>query len=195
MYQGHRKALLTVNYTMRAWPVGQAVKTPASHAGNRGSSPLRVTNLIKPEVVRMKKTILKRLAIVIPVILITMFLISACDSPDPRIAAAHYFSAGGQFQTNVTVLDKDGNPDPRRQIRCTIVFEVVDEQAVAELEEVTFKVRNSVLAVLGELTLEEITVNRDLDAISQRLVDRINEDLPTTYELFLRAFFTDFALV
>ena len=25
------------------WPVGQAVKTPASHAGNRGSSPLRVT--------------------------------------------------------------------------------------------------------------------------------------------------------
>ena len=25
------------------WPVGQAVKTPAFHAGNRGSSPLRVT--------------------------------------------------------------------------------------------------------------------------------------------------------
>ena len=25
------------------WPVGQAVKTPPSHGGNRGSSPLRVT--------------------------------------------------------------------------------------------------------------------------------------------------------
>ena len=29
------------------WPVGQAVKTPAFHAGNRGSSPLRVTNNIQ----------------------------------------------------------------------------------------------------------------------------------------------------
>ena len=27
------------------WPVGQAVKTPASHAGNAGSIPARVTNL------------------------------------------------------------------------------------------------------------------------------------------------------
>ena len=26
------------------WPVGQAVKTAASHAANRGSIPLRVTN-------------------------------------------------------------------------------------------------------------------------------------------------------
>ena len=29
----------------RIWPVGQAVKTPASHAGNAGSIPARVTNL------------------------------------------------------------------------------------------------------------------------------------------------------
>ena len=27
------------------WPVGQAVKTPASHAGNAGSIPARVTNM------------------------------------------------------------------------------------------------------------------------------------------------------
>jgi len=137
----------------------------------------------------MKKTIFKRLAIVIPVILIAVFLISACDSPEPRIPAAHYFTPGGQFQTNVN------DEDPRRQIRCTIVFEVVDEQAIVELEDVTFKVRNSVLSVLGELTIPEITTHRDLDAISQRLVDRINEDLPSSYELFLRAYFTDFALV
>ena len=28
------------------WPVGQAVKTPPFHGGNRGSIPLRVTNII-----------------------------------------------------------------------------------------------------------------------------------------------------
>ena len=27
------------------WLVGQAVKTPASHAGNTGSIPVRVTNI------------------------------------------------------------------------------------------------------------------------------------------------------
>ena len=29
------------------WPVSQAVKTPASHAGNEGSIPSRVTNRAK----------------------------------------------------------------------------------------------------------------------------------------------------
>lgn len=29
------------------WPVGQAAKTPASHAGNAGSIPARVTNIKK----------------------------------------------------------------------------------------------------------------------------------------------------
>ncbi len=28
------------------WPVGQVVKTPPFHGGNRGSSPLRVTNFL-----------------------------------------------------------------------------------------------------------------------------------------------------
>jgi len=137
----------------------------------------------------MKKATLKKIAVVIPVLLIAVFLVSACDSPEPRIATTHYYQAGGPFATNIS----DEN-NPRLQIRCTIVFEVVDERAIEELDEVVFKVRNSVLSVLGELTLEEITVHRDLDEIAQRLVDKINEDLPTTYELFLRAYFTDFAL-
>ena len=137
----------------------------------------------------MKRKSFNKIAFLVSAILISLLLISACDSPDPRIPTSHYFTPGGNFQTNVN------DEDPRRQIRCTIVFEVVDEQAVVELEEVTFKVRSSVLAVLGELTIPEITTERDLEAISQRLVDRINEDLPTTIDLFVRAFFTDFALV
>ena len=137
----------------------------------------------------MRKTVFMKLALVVTVLLIAMFLISACDSPEPRIPAAHYFSPGASFQTNVT----DG--DPRRQIRCSVVFEVVDEQAILELEDVTFKVRNSVLAVLGELTTDEIMEHRNLEAISQKLVDRINEDIPSSIPLFVRAFFTDFALI
>jgi len=137
----------------------------------------------------MRKKVLSKLALVVSILLIAMFLISACDSPEPRIPAAHYFSPGASFQTNVT----DG--DPRRQIRCSVVFEVVDEQAILELEDVTFKVRNSVLAVLGELTTDEIMEHRNLEAISQKLVDRINEDIPSSIPLFVRAFFTDFALI
>jgi len=136
----------------------------------------------------MNKTILKRLAVIIPIILIAMFLISACDSPEPRILTAYYYTPGTPFTTNVN------DNDPRRRIRCTIVFEVVDERAIEELDDVTFKVRSSVLAVLGELTIPEITTQRDFDDISRRLIERINEDLPTDYELFKKAFFTDFVL-
>ena len=32
---------------LRSWLVGQAVKTPAFHAGNTGSSPVRVTKVEK----------------------------------------------------------------------------------------------------------------------------------------------------
>ena len=137
----------------------------------------------------MRKKALNKLALVVSILLIAMFLISACDSPEPRIPAAHYFSPGASFQTNVT------DRDPRRQIRCSVVFEVVDEQAIVELDEVTFKVRNSVLAVLGELTTDEIMEDRNLEAIAQKLVDRINEDIPSSIPLFVRAFFTDFALI
>ena len=35
----------TISFFYELWPVGQAVKTPASHAGNTGSIPVRVTNI------------------------------------------------------------------------------------------------------------------------------------------------------
>ena len=143
----------------------------------------------------MKKATISKLALFIPLVLVAAFLLSACDSPEPRILTSYYYTPGGPFQTNVAIVDKDGNPDPRRQIRCTIVFEVVDEAAILELEDVTFKVRSSVLAVLGELTVEDITTERDFDKLSEKLITRINEDLPTDYELFKKAYFTDFSLV
>ena len=200
-------------------PVGQAVKTPASHAGNRGSSPLRVTSVLlcktqmkckyslqnrriiaslhtyNLEVVTMNKAKLNKIAVVVLIILIAGFVVSACDSPDPRITPAYYFSPGGPFQTNITVLDREDNPDPRRQLRCAIVFEVVDEAAIMELEEINFIIRSSVLQVLGKLTMEEITINRDLDAIIQRLVDQINEDIDSHINLIIWGYFTDFAIV
>ena len=143
----------------------------------------------------MKKATLNKVALIISVILLAAFLLSACDSPDPRITPSHYFSPGGPFQTNITALDKDDNPDPRRQLRCSIVFEVVDEEAILELEEVNFIVRNSVLQVMGELTMEEITIQRDLDVLIQRMVDRINEDINSHIDLVVWAYFTDFAIV
>jgi len=143
----------------------------------------------------VKNVRLSKVALVISIVLIAAFLLSACDSPQPRIAASHYFNPGAPFQTNITVIDKDGNPDPRRQVRCALVFEVVDESAVEELTEVNFVVRNAVLIVIGELTIEEITVNRNLDLIIQRIVDRVNEDVNSNVPLIVWAYFTDFALV
>jgi len=140
------------------------------------------------EVVVMKKASKNKLALVLSVILIAIFFISACDAPYQRIQDSYYFSPGGPFSTNVN------DEDPRRRIRCSLIFEVVDERAIEELDEVSFIVRNSVIAVLGELTIPEITTHRDLDDISQRLVERINHDLNAPYDLFLWAYFTDFAL-
>ena len=37
---------LLLSYTYRTWLVGQAVKTPPSHGGNRGSIPLRAVDCL-----------------------------------------------------------------------------------------------------------------------------------------------------
>ena len=42
---------------VRTWPVGQAVKTLASHAGNMGSIPVRVTKRNKSELFRKSKLV------------------------------------------------------------------------------------------------------------------------------------------
>ena len=143
----------------------------------------------------MKKATLRKVALILSIIFIATFILSACDSPPPRITPAFYFNPGGPFQTNITTFDRDENPDPRRQLRCSIIFQVVDESAIEELGEVNFIVRNSVLQVLGSLTMEEITVRRDLDEIIQRLVDQINEDISSSIDLVIWGYFTDFAII
>ena len=143
----------------------------------------------------MKKTTLSKVAVVISIVLITAFIISACDSPPPRIVPAYYFSPGGPFQTNITAFDRDENPDPRRQLRCSLVFEVIDEDAIDELTEINFVVRNAVLHVMGELTMDEVTIHRDMDDLIQRIVDRVNEDINSHIDLVVWAYFTDFAIV
>ena len=137
----------------------------------------------------MKKTTLRKVALILSIIIIASFILSACDSPDPRIPTKYFFNPGGPFTTNVN------DDDPRRQIRCSIVFEVVDEAAIEELTEINFIVRNSVLQVLGELTIPEITKERDLDEIIERLVERVNEDINSNINLIVWAYFTDIALI
>ena len=137
----------------------------------------------------MKRAKLKRLIPVISIILLVTFLISACDSAAPRIPVSYAFNPGPAFQTNF-----NNEEDPRRQVKCQVIFEVIDEAAIEELGEYTYVVRNAVLVVLGELTMHELTTDRDLDDIAQRMVDRVNEDIGSNIDLVVRAYFTDFAL-
>ena len=136
----------------------------------------------------MKKAMLRKISVVLLIVLVAALISAACDSPPPRIPDKFFFNPG-PFSTNVN------DEDPRRQVRCTVVFEVVDEAAIEELSMISFIVRNSVLTVLGQLTIPEITTRRNLEAIGQRLIDQINEDIASHYDLVIGAFFTDFALV
>ena len=136
----------------------------------------------------MKKATLNLLAIVISVTLIATFLISACDSAPPRIPVSHTFSPGAPFSTN---FDSE---DPRRQVKCTVFFEVIDEAAIEELTEHIPIIRNAVLSVLGELTMPEVTNERDFTDIAERLVTRVNYDLGTNVDLVIDAYFTEFVL-
>jgi hypothetical protein len=42
--------------------------------------------------------------------------------------------------------------------------------------------------------MEELTTRKDLEAISQRIVDRVNGDLYSYVDLVISAYFTEFAL-
>ena len=75
-----------------------------------------------------------------------------------------------------------------------LVFEVLDEDAIAELETHNHVVRNAVLTELGYLTMPEITTNRNLDALGERIVNRVNEDLGTNIPLVLGVYFTEFGI-
>jgi len=142
------------------------------------------------EGVTVKKATQRRLALTtIIVLLITMFLLTACETPIPRIPVVYTYNPGAPFSTNFNFEE-----DPRRQVKCTIMFEVIDEAAIDELTENNFIIRNAVLSVLGELTWPEVTTERNLDDIAQRLVERVNEDLNSNIDLIIGAYFTEFAL-
>jgi len=135
------------------------------------------------------KKVFSRFAPIIVIILLSLFVLTiiACDSPDPRLPEVHTYIPGGQFTTNFSWEER-----PQAQVRCLITFVVIDERAIEELTENNFMVRNSVLTVLGELTIEEITTERNLSALAERIVERVNEDLGIA--LITEAYFTEFAL-
>ena len=77
-------------------------------------------------------------------------------------------------------------------MRCSIIFQVVDEEAVTDLETYNPNIRNAVLIVLGELTQAELTTERDLDAIALRIVEKVNEAINSNITMITGAYFTEF---
>jgi flagellar basal body-associated protein FliL len=141
----------------------------------------------EPEGTILKKTMIKRIALILALVLISTFILTACDS-ESRIRHRYTFSPGAQFSTNFN------DEDPRRQVRCLIIFEVIDENAIDELTDNNFIVRNAVLSVLGTLTMEELTTGRNLENIAGRIVQQVNADLDSPIDLVVAAFFTEFAI-
>jgi len=121
-------------------------------------------------------------------VLITATLLSACAAKEVRLPAPYTYSPGAAFTANIC------NEEPRRVIKCVVMFEVIDEAAVTELTAYNFAIRNAVLIALGELTLEELTTDRDLKVIAESLVTQVNECLGSRIDLIIGAYFTEFLL-
>ena len=140
----------------------------------------------------MERITLTKKLLLIPMLLLLAFYITACNSEAPvqRVPDKYLFEPGGSFTTNIN------HEDSRRVHRLTaaLMFEVVDESAVEELENHTPAIRNAVLMVLGELTMEEVTTEKDLEDITQRIVERVNAAINSNVQLILRAYFTEFVL-
>ena len=134
----------------------------------------------------MKKVTPVRSALFVPAVLIIALLLSACNKEVARLPETFTYNPGASFTANIN------NEDSRRLVKCAVMFEVIDEAATTELASHNFVIRNAVLMVLGELTVEELTVNRDLKDISQRLVDQINGALKSNIPLIVGAYFTEF---
>jgi len=134
---------------------------------------------------------IKLILIILSVVVLTAFL-TACgeDEPQTRLPERHVFNPGAIFATNIN------DDDPRRVLRASVMFEVLDEMAGEELIAYTDAIRNSVLVVLGSLTREEVTTEKDLVAITERIVTRVNEDIGSNFHipLITGASFTEFIL-
>jgi len=137
-------------------------------------------------------TPMKLILVVASVIMLTVFLTACNDDSEPqaRLPERHVFNPGAVFATNIN------NDDPRRVLRAAVIFEVADEQASEELITHGDIIRNSVLMVLGELTMEEVTTEKNLEDITERLVDRVNEALGGNFlmPIITGASFTEFVL-
>jgi flagellar basal body-associated protein FliL len=132
-------------------------------------------------------------ALIILVAMLITMLVSACGNdpapPSSRLSSTYIYNPGAQFQTNI-----NAGEDYRRVIRCSIEFKVIDEEAVEDLLAYNPAIRDAVLTVLVGLTLEELTVDRDLAEVSQKLVDQANQAIGGNYNLILGAYFTDFLI-
>jgi len=143
----------------------------------------------KGMVIKMKKITPARSVIFVSAILIFLFLLSACGGgEESRLPAIYTYNPGAVFTTNIR------DDDPRKMVKCAVVFEVIDEAASIDLVAYNSVIRNAVLVVLGDLTSEELTKHKDLEEISQRLVDKVNEALAGRYSIVTGAYFTEFAL-
>lgn len=142
------------------------------------------------------KAHIKRVSVIILALLIACSVVACGEDDPPRVEPVITYSPGAVFSTNFN------HDDPRRQIKCAIMFEVLDEEAVLELEAVNYRVRNAVLSVLSELTMDELTTNRNQDAIAARIVERVNYEVGASIgrsddiiHLVISAYFTEFAVV
>jgi len=79
-------------------------------------------------------------------------------------------------------------------VKCAVVFEVIDEAATTELTTHNYVIRNAILVILGQLTLEELTENRDLEEIALRIVEKVNDSIFSHVDLIVGAYFTEFTL-
>ena len=135
------------------------------------------------------KTLKKaRIILVIMVLLFVVLLLVACSGKDKRVPKVYTYSPGAAFSTNIN------DPEPRRVLKCVVMFEVIDEDAATELTDLNFIIRNAVIAELSNLTLLELTTEKNMDDISQRLVNCVNAVIPSNINLVMRAYFTDFLL-
>ena len=136
-----------------------------------------------------KISTIKLILILSSVIMLTLLLTSCgSDTPAQRLPDRHVFNPGAVFATNIN------HDDPRSVLRCAIMFEVLDERAGEELLNFADTIRNAVLTVMGELTMAEVTTEKNLDDIASRIVERVNAAIGGPYTLIIGASFTEFVL-
>ena len=137
----------------------------------------------------MKKVGRARFTILIPAALLMAVLMSACAPPvQSRVPQTYTYNPGTNFQTNITAAKPD------KVVRCSVVFKVIDEAAIGELDTYNAAIRNAKLIVLSNLTEEDLLPKRDLEEIALRIVEQVNSAIDSNINLVIGAYFTEFVL-